>query len=182
MEETTQPQSLLKHALRWALITGGVSMVLTMLLYSIDYTVMIQLKVLFISLAIYFSITVYAGIDYRKSIGGFLGYGKAWQHGFIVLAVSGFVATLFSLVLYNIIDPELPEKLVDASIENTRAIMEKFGTPEDAMDDALEKARENTAKQFTVSGSLLSYITIAIFSAIMALISALIVENKAEVI
>ena len=142
MEENTEPTpTFMNHVIKWGLITAAVSIILTMLLYVIDYTIMVQVKFLFISLAIYLGITIYAGIDYRKSIGGFMPFGSAWKHGFLVLALSGLVGTLFSLVLYNVIDPELPEKLVDASIENTRAIMENFGAPEEAMDEALEKAR-----------------------------------------
>jgi uncharacterized integral membrane protein len=179
---TTEQPTLLQHAFRWALITAGVSITYTMLLYIIDYTLMVQLKMLFIALAVYFGITIYAGVDYRKSIGGFLPYGKAFQHGFIILAVSGLFASLFNLLLYFVIDPELPQKLVDASLENTRAMMESFGAPEESMDEAMEKARESSAKQFTVAGMAMGYIWIAVFSAIMALISSLFVRrNQPEV-
>jgi hypothetical protein len=153
-----------------------------MVLYVIDYTIMIQLKFLLLSLAIYFGIVIYAGIDYRKSVGGFLTYGKAFQHGFFILVLSGFVATIFSLLLYFVIDPELPEKLTDASIENTRAIMEQFGAPEEAIEEGLEKARESTAERFTVAGMALGFVQIGVFSAIMALISALFVrKNQPEI-
>jgi hypothetical protein len=183
MEENTPAPTLLNHTLRWGMITAAVSIIITLLMYAIDYTLMIQLKILFISLAVYLGITIYGGIDYRKTAGGFLPYGKAWQHGFLVLAISGLVATLFSLLLYNVVDPELPEKLVDASIENTRELMEKFGAPADSIDDALDKAREQTANRFTVGGILLGYVQIAIFSAIMALISALFVrKNRPEMV
>jgi hypothetical protein len=179
MEDNTTPApTLMSHALRWSLIAAGISIISTMLLYAIDYTLMIQLKILFIMLAIYLGITIYAGIDYRKSIGGFLSYGKAWQHGFLILAISGFIATLFSFLLYFVIDPDLPANLVDASMENTRAIMEGFGAPEDSIDEALEKARASTEDRFTVGGILLGYGQIAIFSAIMALISALFVRKN----
>jgi uncharacterized integral membrane protein len=177
-ENSESAPTLMQHAFRWAIITAAVSIIYTMLLYIVDYTLMVQLKFLFLALAVYFGITIYAGIDYRKSIGGFLPYGKAFQHGFIILAGSGMIASLFSLVLYFVIDPELPQKLVDASLENTRAMMESFGAPEESMDEAMEKAKESTAKQFTVGGIAMSYIWIACFSAIMALISSLFVRKN----
>lgn len=179
MEENSTPSpTLMQHAIRWGMITAAVSIIITMLLYVIDYTLMVQLKFLFVSLAIYFGITIYAGIDYRKSIGGFLAYGKAFQHGFLILVVSGLIATFFNILLYQVIDPELPQKLVDASMENTRAMMESFGTPEEAMDEAMEQAKESTAEQFTIVGMAKGYIYIAIFSAIMALISAIFVRKN----
>jgi len=180
MEESKE-QTLFSHSLRWALISGGVSIALTVLLYVVDYTLMVQLKVLFIMLAIYLGIVIYSGIDYRKSIGGFIPFGKAFQHGFIILALSGLISTFFSIILYTVIDPDLPQNLIDASIENTRAMMEQFGTPEDAMDEALDKAKVDIADRFTLVGMLKSYITIAIASAIMALITALIVRKNEPV-
>ena len=181
MEETIEQPTLLKHAIRWGLIVGGVSIGLTTLLYIIDYTLMVQLKTLFTLLAIYLGFVIYAGIDYRKTVGGFLSYGKAWQHGFVILAMSGVVATIFNFVLYNLIDPELPQKLTDASIENTRAMMERFGAPEASMDQALAQARESTSKQFTPAGQALGFLTILASSAIVALISALFVRKNEPV-
>lgn len=182
MEDTSTPApTLMNHAIRWGGITAAVSVILTMLLYVIDYTLMVQLKVLFIFLVIYIGIVIYAGSDFRKSIGGFMSYGKAFQHGYLILIISGLIATVFTMLLYFVIDPELPEKLTDASIENTRAMMENFGAPEDAIDDALDQAKEATEKQFTVSGIALGYVRILVVSAVMALITAIFVRKNPPV-
>jgi len=169
---------MISNAFRWAMITAAISIIISMTMYAINYEWMVQLKMLFISLAVYLGVTIYGGIEYRNSIGGFLSFGKAWQHGFLILAISGLVATLWSIILYTVIDPELPEKLVDASIENTRAMMDSFGMSGDALDDAMDQARDKAAERFTIGGIMLGYIQIAIFSAIMALISALFVRKN----
>jgi hypothetical protein len=179
MEDNSTPApTLVQHAIRWGMITAAVSIIITMSLYVIDYTLMVQLKFLFVALAIYFGITIYAGIDYRKSIGGFLSYGKAFQHGFFILALSGLIASIFNMLLYTVIDPELPQKLADAMMENQRAMMESFGAPEDAIDEAMEKAKESATDQFSVGGLAKGYIFIACFSAIMALISSIFVKKN----
>jgi len=182
MADVQEPQqTLVKHAIRWALICAATSIVLTILLYAIDYTLMVQLKFALTFLLIYLGITIYGGIDYRKSVGGFLSYGKAFQHGFFLLAISGLIATIFGLVLYHVIDTELPQKLTDAAVDNTRAMMESFGAPEDKMDEALEKARVDTAARFTVIGQLKGYIWIVVVSAVMALITSLFVRKNQPV-
>lgn len=181
MEQTSQQPSMMSHAIRWGVILGGIAITFTVLLYAIDYTWMVQLKFLFIALAIYLGITIYAGINYRNSIGGFLPYGKAFVHGFTMLAISALVATLFNLVMYNVIDTELPQKLTDAAIENTRSMMESMGAPEDTIEVELEKARERTANQYTIGGQALGYVFILVFSAIMALISAIFVRKNEPV-
>lgn len=181
MEQAEESVTLKSHVIKWGLIIGAVSIILNVLLYVFDYTLMVQLKTLFALLLVYLGITIYAGIDYRNSIDGFLPYGKAFVHGFLVLAISALVATLFNMVLYNFIDPELPQKLTDASIDNTREMMTSFGAPEESIDEALEKTRESTARQFTLTGQLLSLISIFFFSAIMALISAIFVKKNPPV-
>ncbi|MEJ0056744.1 MAG: DUF4199 domain-containing protein [Bacteroidota bacterium] len=157
---------------------GATSIFLYILLYVIDYTLMVQLKFLFIFLLIYLGITIYGGIEYRNSVGRYLSYGKAFQHGFLVLAISGLIATVWNLLLYHVIDTELPQKLADAAIENTRTMMERFGAPEERIEEEIAKAQERSKNQFTVSGQLMGYGFILIFSAIMAVISALIVRRN----
>jgi len=182
MEDSTSEQpSLLQHAIRWGLIMAGVSIVLTILIYVIDYTIMVQLKFLGLSLLIYLGLTIYAGINYRNTIGGFIPYGKAFQHGFLVLALSALVGTIFTFILYNLIDTELPQKLVDASVENARAMMERFGAPEDSIEPALEKARADTADRFTVLGQVKGYLFALVFCAVMSLISSIFVKKNQPV-
>ena len=178
MEEQIEQPTLWKHALQWGLITGGVSIGITMLLYIIDYTLMVQLKVLFMVLLVCLGLVIYAGIEYRKAVGGFLPYGKAWLHGIVILAISGLAGAIFSFILYNLIDSELPQKLTDASIENTRAMMENFGAPAESIDKALEQAKESSSNQFTPFGQVKGYFMILCFSAVLALISALFVRKN----
>lgn len=180
-ENTSPTPTLMSHAIRWGLITGAISIAITVILYVTNEEWMVQLKTLFISLAIYLGITIYAGIDFRKLAGGYLTYGKAFQHGFLVLAFSALVSTVFNLLLYQVIDTDLAQRLTDISVENTRSMMEGFGAPEDQIDKALEDARSRTENQFTVSGMALGYVFILIFSAIMALISSLFVRKNEPV-
>ena len=178
MEETSEQPSLLNHAVKWGAICGATSIFLSITLYAIDYTLMAQLKFLFIFLLIYLGITIYAGIDYRNSVGRYLSYGKAFQHGFLVLAVSGLVATIWNFLLYNVIDPELPQKLGETIVENTRTMMEGFGAPEERIEEEIAKAQERTKDQFTPLGQIKGYGFILIFSAVMAAISGAIVKKN----
>jgi hypothetical protein len=179
MEETaTATPTLFKHGLRWAIINAVIGILITIILYVVDYTLLVQLKTLLVSLLIYMGLAIYAGIDYRNSVGGYLSYGKAWQHAMVIFAVSAFIATLFNLLFYNVIDPELPGKLTEASMENTREMMIGFGAPEDQIDKSMEEARKRTENQFTPSGMAMGYGFILIFSAIMASITSLFVRRS----
>jgi predicted ferric reductase len=155
MEESTTPKvSLAQHAAKWGAIIGGGSIVLTLLIYIVDYTLLADWKMI-VLLLVFLGLVIYAGINYRNQIGGFLPYGKAFQHAFITFAVLGIVSTAFTVILYTVIDSELPAKLTEVALENTQKMMENFGVPEDQMDKAMEDAKERSADQFYAILSLI---------------------------
>jgi hypothetical protein len=178
---TSAAPTFFNHVLKWAVIMAVVGILLAIIMYVIDYTLMVQFKMLLIALAIYLGIAIFAGIEYRNSIGGFMSYGKAWQHAMAIFAISALITTMFNLLLYNVIDPELPGKLAEATLENQRAMMANFGAPEDQIDKEIEKARERTENQFKPAGQALGYLIILAFSAVMALISSIFVKKNEPV-
>lgn len=181
MEQEEKAPTLINHAAKWGIISGAVGIVMMILLYAIDYTTMVSFKFLGIAIVVGVGIAIYAGIDYRKTIGGYLSYGKAWQHGFILFAISGLVGVLFQILLYTVIDTELPEKLTDAIVENTREMMGNFGAAEDQMEPALEKARVDSLERFTIFGMLKGFLFQLIGVAVFALITAIFVKRNPPV-
>jgi hypothetical protein len=178
---TTAP-TLVNHALRFGLIMGIIAIVLTLLLYVVDYSLLANWKIGILFLCIFLGYVIYAGINYRNSIGGFLSYGKAWQHGFLVLASAGLINILFAIILYNVIDPELPQKLTDVSIENAEKMLAGFGLSGDELDEQMEKMREDVPKRFSVSGQLISYLWALLIYAIISVITSIFVKrNEPEV-
>lgn len=173
MEQQENAPTLVNHALKWGVISGAIGIVIYVLLYVVDYTLMVNWKFGLLGLAIGLGIVIFATIDYRKSVGGYLSYGKAWQHGFVVLATSGIITLIFMMILYFVVDPELPQKLTDTTLDNTREMMEGFGMPADQIDGEVEKARERTENQFKIGGMALGYGIQLIVFAVVALITAI---------
>lgn len=179
--ELTAP-GMRENAIKHGLILGAISVVLTLLFYAIDYTLLATIKVGLLSLLIFLGYGIYAGIAYRKEIGGFLSFKHAFLHGFLVFAISAFISTLFSILLYTVIDPELPGKLTEVSIQNAQEMMTSFGMPEgEQMDEALEKARTDAQDRYTLGGLAMGYVWALIFCAVFALISGAIVKKKPPV-
>jgi hypothetical protein len=81
-------------------------------------------------------------------------------------------------LLYTVIDPDLPAKLVDAAMENAAAMMQRFGMPEDQMDKALEDARARTVNQFSVGGLGMGYGIGLIIYAVLSLITSIFVRKN----
>jgi len=179
MEETsTQQPTLFQHAAKWGLIFGALSIALTAIAYVVDYTILADWKFGIFILVVLLGAVIYAGINYRSQIGGFLQYGKAFQHGFVLLAISGIISTMFMILLYTVIDTELPAKLAEVSIENGQKMMEGFGLAEDQIDKAMEDTRKRSEGQFSATGALTGYGFGLIFYAIIALITSIFVKKN----
>jgi len=175
--ETSQ-QPVLNHAAKFGGILAAISIVIVMLLYAVDYTIMAGFTFILVLLVVGIGFTIYAGINYRNSIGGYIPYGKAYLHGFLVLAISGLVSTLFNIVLYKVIDPDLAQNLTEAIITNTEATMANFGAPQESIDEAITKMRDEMPSNFTVTGLLWGYCKALIWYAILALITGLVVRKN----
>jgi hypothetical protein len=177
MEEKETP-TLFQHALRWGLIVGAISIALTVVAYAIDYGMLANWKFGIFVFALLIGLAIYAGINYRNEIGGFLAYGKAFQHGFILMAISGLISTAFTALLYTVIDPELPAKLTEVALDNAQKMMEGFGMPEDQMDQAMEDARKRTEDQFSIGGLGMGYGIGLIIYAVLASITSIFVRKN----
>ncbi len=180
-EEMEQAPSPVQHAIKFGAILGMVSAILTILLYVIDPSLLINIWLGLGLLLLYLGLVVYGGISYRNEIGGYIDFGPAYLHGFIVLVVMGLISLAVNLLLHNVIDPNLKDTLVEASIEQTTQMMEKFGAPTDAMDEALENQRESMTAQFSLMGQLKGGLFAIIGYAVVALITGLIVRRREQV-
>jgi hypothetical protein len=182
MEDATQspsePTPLYKHAARWGLIAGVINIVLFIVYYVVDLGLMVDWKVGIFTMVLYIGFAIYAGITYRGEIGGYMAYGKAFQHGFILFAVSALLSSVFNILLYNVIDPELPAKLTDVTIEKTEQMMRGFGLDEAALEKAMEDTRGRMEGQFTIVGTIKSYGIFMVVAAVLALITSLFVRKN----
>lgn len=178
MEDQQPAQTLASHAIRHGLILGVISMGCYLLAYAVDLTILATFKFMFLSLAISLGYMIYAGFGYRTLVGGFLSYGKAFQHGFILLAVSGLVGTVFNLLLYHVIDPDLPKKMTEAIMSNSEDLLTSLGAPQDTIDQTLDSMSTDLPDQFSPGGLGIGYFKGAFYFAIIALITALVVRKN----
>ena len=179
MEDNEEPKTSLRdHAIKWGVIIGLVGIIYTVLLYIVDATLLVNMWLGLFVLVLFLGLVIYAGIDYRKQIGGLIPFGKAFQHGFLLLVIAGLIGTIFNFLLYTVIDPGVVDTLVDGSVENARSIAESFGAPPEALDDAMETARTDTIERFTTKGIFTGYLWGLIAYAVIALITGAIVKRN----
>lgn len=180
-EEMEVKKTPLLAGVRWGVVLGVISAIITLLIYVINPALMIKWWFGLGMLVVFLGLVVYGGISYRKDIGGYIDFGPAYLHGLMALIISGLIGTLMNMLLYYVIDPNLPAVLTEAALEQTRSMMEGFGAPADSIDDALEQARAQTEGQFTMMGIMKQYFIGIIIYAVLALITGLIVRRREAV-
>lgn len=101
-----------RNALNWGLLTGGVLIVFSLLLYVFDMTA--KQGVSAISYVLLIGGIVYAIYYYKFRVNsGFLSIGKGIATGTLVALYAGIIASLFSVLLMYVIDPALMEQIRD---------------------------------------------------------------------
>ena len=159
--------------LKGGLILAGVSILLTMLTYVIDVSLMVEWWFGIVSILISMGLLIYLGINYRNDIGGILSYGDAFKFSFLVFFVSYVVGIIFQIALYTVIDPELPETMKQLTVEKTVEMMEGFGMSDEALDAAIIGVEDGIDEATTPMGMIKSspwgILFLLFFSAIAAI-------------
>lgn len=166
------------HAIKSGVMLSVISIVITLLFYLIDPTLLAKWWVGIGILVVSIVLVAYFGIQHRNEIGGYMAFGKAWVYSIQLLVVAGLIGTIFNILLYNVIDTELAEIVADEIVATQESMMSNFGMPEDQMDEALEKARVDTLDRFTVMGSLKGFFWGLIAYAVISLITGAIIKKK----
>ena len=171
-------QSPAQNAIRWGLIWGVVSIIIALLVYIVDITLFVKWWFGLLLLGISVAYVIYAGINYRQSVGNHIKFGKAWIHSFVTLAIAGLLGTLFNIALFGFIDPDAAETLKEATVQMSVDMAESFGATGAALDQAEAQAREQAEGQYTLVGSFKQYGWGLLMYAIFSLIVGAIVKKK----
>jgi hypothetical protein len=176
--EAADGQSLLKNAAKMGAILGAITIILTVLIYAVDYAIMVNMWFGLFVIVLALGYVIYAGITYRKEVGGYLSYGKAFQHGYVTLLTSAIIGSIFSILLYTVIDSDLPAKLTDVAIENAETMMVKFGAPQEQIDKSLDEMRRDMPARFSALGVIKQLGWGLIIYAVIAAITSLFVKKN----
>lgn len=164
-----------QHSVKWGAILGLISIIITLVVYLIDITLLAKSAVGIIIFVVYLAALIYAGRDYRSKLGGYMSFGKAFTHAFVVLVIAGFIGTVFNYVLFNFIDPDIVPILVEAQMGNAMKTMEAFGGGDTEMMDGMS---DGIKESYTLKGQAMGFLWSLIIYAIGALIVGAINKKK----
>ena len=159
-----------KHGLRM----GILSILIFLLIYAIDPMFFGNFKGLMVNMAVSMVIIpiVFMILGSRDTKANFTPYtfGKAFNAAFFTAVVSALVLLVFNAVFITIIDPDWEAEIMDQVLRSTETFMEDMGSPQEAIDKAMEQTRakmDGQAKGIlgalkTTGGSLVWYAILAL--------------------
>lgn len=163
------------------LIYGVVSIVYLMVTYILGVETMVSYWNVGASLVVGLALMIYMGNAARKQNGGYATFADSFKNIVFIMALGYFLYLLFSFALNTIIDPALPGKMFDATLDKTMAMMEDFNVPEEALEETYDQmaiAKEEMYETYTVFGFIKTYFLMIGFGAIGALIAAAITKKE----
>lgn len=176
MLANTKTSDLIKNGA----IIGIVSVIISAALWAIDADLMMKIGqwldfIIGIALLCYFTIQI------RNKEGGFISFGDAFKAIFIMALVGSLIGYIWQIILFEVLDPGMADRVKEVAISAAEKSMEAFGAPEDVMDKELAKMEE---QDFSPLGGrmMLQYLGMAVLgNAILAAILAAILKRKEPV-
>ena len=120
---------------------------------------------------------IISSVKARGILGGFISFKDAFTAFFITIAIGIVIPALIGLIIFNFVDPEAATILQEKIVENQLKMMENFGAPQEAIDQAM-KQMEEQGSFFSVSNSLKSIAYQLLGFSIVGLIVALVVKKS----
>lgn len=169
-------KSLRSSAVQYGLYIGLILSAVTIVAYAVDLELLTKWWLGIVLFLVIIVIGIVSTAKAKSLLNGFISFKQAFTAWFTTIVVGILISTVVNILLFNVIDPEAAEIIKQNTIEATVSMMENFGTPQEAIDQAVIEI-ENT-NQFAVGNLLKSLAWQFLFYAVIGLIVALIMKKK----
>lgn len=136
MTDLNKKAEIGKLSVRYGLLIGGISVVLSIVLHIVDplmqYT---NLWIQLLSAIISITLLVVFSIEIRKQVGGFWSFGEAFKCLMTISFFTLILTILYGFILFKYIDPEMPTKINDATESVLTERLTKMGMDQDKIDE-----------------------------------------------
>ena len=168
--EDNQPQTG-NFAWKYGALGGGVTLVFSLMLYSMDMLYEQNIAIGLIPFVIAAAAIVLGIVQFKNHNQSYLTLSQALKIGTGVGLVAGIISVLYLLVLTNVLEPDYMDKMFDAQREMMMAKNPKMTAEQ--MDQSIEMQ-----KSFAWIGYPVSLIMYALFGLVVGLITGLILKKE----
>lgn len=168
-------------ASRYGLIIAAIGIAYTLIAYLVDLKLLVNTFAGIGLWLVNLILLIVAVSMVKKSGGGFISFKEAFSTFVLTYVISALISSVFSILLFSVIDPQAAERLQELIIETTVNMMERFGAPESQIEEQLANMEGST--QFSVGSQVRGFFTgIVIYAVIGLIVAAIMKKNKPEYI
>lgn len=170
-------KSLKSSSLNYGLYLGLILSALTVVGYAVSLDLFTKwwFGILMMLLVIIFGIM--SSMKARSLMGGFINFKNAFTAYFIAILVGILISSVVSIIIFNVVDPDAALTLQDKIIEMQVEMMERFGTPQSAIDQAVNDMEAN-GNMYSIGNILKSIAFQLVGFSIVGLIVSLVVKRN----
>ncbi|WP_339889933.1 DUF4199 domain-containing protein [uncultured Flavobacterium sp.] len=165
-----------KNGITFGIIGGLISIAITLYAYLIDLTIFGSLWLLLFIVILYIVINIILLSKTKKELNNSFSFKEAFTTFFISMVISVVMSVLFNIILFNLIDLELAEKVKQVAMESTSSLMKKFGAPTSEIIKAVKEIEESD--NYSIGKQIQGLFMNIVVSSIFGLIFAAIFKSK----
>ncbi|NNT72091.1 DUF4199 domain-containing protein [Flavobacterium sp. IMCC34852] len=166
-----------KNGVTYGIILGLFSVLFTTAIYAIDLELFTSWWLGLVSFAIAITIGIVLVSKTKKQMGT-MTFKEGFTVYFIAALIGTFVSTVYNYVLFNFIDTQAKETIKEITMKYTAEMMQKFGTPAEAINETIQKMAETD--NYSIGNLLFGMAIVLVFQAIFGLILAAIFKSKSN--
>jgi hypothetical protein len=161
-----------KNGITYGIISGVTSILITTLIYTFDINLFMSGWITFLKISVFTTIAIMLLVNTKKQLSNVFSFKTAFKTYFIHTIVGLLLATIFEIILFNIVDPSLKDSLKEMAMKFTAEFMEKLSVPASEINKALaEIEKTDQYSFFQLIKGLATYVLLAsIFGLILAAI------------
>ena len=161
-------------------IGAAVNFAVLMVLYLVNMNLLAEWYVGILALLILVVFLFSGTVAARKANGNVMSFGQAWLASMTVALVAQVLSAALTLLLYQVIAPELPGVLEEITIEKTQEMMEGFGMSGDMLDMQMKEIKEAMKEAYTWKGLAKNSAGGMLMWAVVSLIVAAVTRKNAN--
>jgi hypothetical protein len=147
-----------------------ISVILSLVAYILGVELLLGWQLGLAQVALILTTMIVVSRAIRLDEGGYISYWRVFQHIMLSLLCILCASSLFNFVLFNLINPELVDVVVDISLEKVEVMMISFGLEGDLLQETLSETEKEIRNGYSLTGSIKGIVFSSIFGGIIALI------------
>ncbi|MEZ2444230.1 DUF4199 domain-containing protein [Chitinophaga sp. RCC_12] len=164
--------------IKWGLLVGLAMIVWNVLIWVAGPDYLFSLKLKFIQFVVWAVLGIFAGLERKKQLGGYIGFKDAIKPIFTTFVISSLMIAVYNYVVFTYMyDNNLMELSKKHLMEDTAWLLRKFRAPQEEIDKQLKDLKDADYR-VTISSAFIDYLRNLIKFFVVSAILAVIIRKK----